>query len=196
MNARIDTWSTHTSSPPPPLLLSRDERRQASRHLSVEGGVALLLPDLTSRARQLTRNEAVADDLVQDTVERALRFKGSFHEGGHLRAWLFRIMQNLFISRMRRAKTERRIMESAGLDPNGWATLAPVRMQPGLSPSVEKALGGLPSPLREVVTLVDLGEASYRDAARDQEVPIGTIMSRLHRGRARLKSCLSQAEAA
>jgi RNA polymerase sigma-70 factor (ECF subfamily) len=193
MNARIDTWSTR-SLPLPPL--SRDERRLASRHLSVEEGAALLLPDLVLRARQLTRSEAAADDLVQDTVERALRFKGSFHPGGHLRAWLFRIMQNLFISHLRRARTERRIVEDAGLDPNGWAALSPVSMQPGLSPPVEKALGGLPERLREVVTLVDLGEASYRDAALDQKVPIGTIMSRLHRGRARLKNCLNRAEAA
>lgn len=192
MNARLDTWSTLS----PPQSLSREERRLASRQLSVEQGVALLLPDLALRARQLTRNEAAADDLAQDTVERALRFKESFHEGGHLRAWLFRIMQNLFISHMRRTKTERRIVEDAGLDPNGWATLAPASLQPGLSPPVERALGGLPEPLRKVVTLVDLGEASYRDAALDQKVPIGTIMSRLHRGRARLKNCLNQAEAA
>jgi RNA polymerase sigma-70 factor (ECF subfamily) len=193
MNAPL---SMNLPSDIPLSLLSAVERRELSRTLSVEEGVGLLLPDLTRRALQLCRTFDRAEDLVQDTVERALRFKNSFHLGGHLRAWLFRIMQNVFISQKRRGATERRIVEGAGIDPNGWAALAPSHIVPSLSPPVERALDELPERLRAVITLVDLEEGSYREAAENQNVPIGTVMSRLHRGRARLAHSLAGSEAA
>jgi RNA polymerase sigma-70 factor (ECF subfamily) len=193
MNARISLDSSLDSSS---SLFTAAQRRDLSRTLSVEEGVGFLLPDLKRRSLQLCRNSESADDLVQDTVERALRFKETFQPGGHLRAWLFRIMQNVFISQKRRSSTERRIVEGAGIDPNGWATLEPSQIVPGLSPPVERALDELPERLRAVIALVDLEEGSYRDAAENQNVPIGTIMSRLHRGRARLAHSLSEAEAA
>jgi RNA polymerase sigma-70 factor (ECF subfamily) len=164
--------------------------------LEVQEGIAKYFPDLLRRARKLTGDGSRADDLVQDTVERALRFQDSFQMGGYVRAWLFRIMQNVFISQRRRAATERRVLEGAGVDPNGWATLEPALMAPGLSPPVERALTQLPDHLRSVVTLVDLGESSYKDAARVEDVPVGTIMSRLSRGRARLAAQLSSPQAA
>lgn len=193
MNARLETgFSLGTKS----TALSALERRERSRSLSFEDGLGMLLPDLQRRALQVSRDLVIADDLVQDTVERALRFKSSFHPGGHLRAWLFRIMQNVFISQKRRGSTERRILEGAGIDPNGWASLRPSELVPWLSPPVEKALEQLPERLRAVVTMVDLEEGSYRDAAECQEVPIGTVMSRLHRGRARLAHALAESQAA
>lgn len=168
----------------------------SSNGLDVERGVGALLPDLRRRARQLTGDTHRADDLVQDTVERALRFQHTFREGGHLRAWLFRIMKNVFISSRRRVSTERRIVEGARVDPNGWATLHPTELHPSLSPPVYRALQGLPVHLRTVLELVDLGEHSYKDAADVEQVPIGTIMSRLSRGRARLASELESPVAA
>ncbi len=179
-----------------PSLPSLDPTPPENVCVGVEDGLALHLPDLLRRARQLTGDSVRADDLVQDTVERALRFRHTFREGGHLRAWLMRIMQNVFISARRRIATERRIVEGARVDPNGWASLRPVQLAPGLSPPVARALGGMPEHLRSVVELVDLGEYSYKDAAQAEEVPVGTIMSRLHRGRARLAAELSPQRAA
>lgn len=164
--------------------------------LGVEAGLAVHLPDLYRRARQLTGDATRSDDLVQDTVERALRFRHTFREGGHLRAWLMRIMQNVFISSRRRIATERRIVEGARVDPNGWASLRPIQLSPGLSPPVCRALESMPEHLRSVVQLVDLEEHSYKDAAQAAEVPVGTIMSRLHRGRARLAAELQPPAAA
>ncbi len=164
--------------------------------VSFSQSLAAHLPDLRRRALVLTRDAFRADDLVQDTIERALRFESTFHDGGYLRAWLMRIMQNVYISRLRRASTERRILERAGVDPNGWASFTTTTLMPGLSPKVERALRELSPHLREVVSLVDLEEASYRDAADAQNVPVGTVMSRLHRGRARLRATLSSPMAA
>lgn len=168
----------------------------SSDGVDVERGVGALLPELRRRARQLTGDASRADDLVQDTVERALRFQATFREGGHLRAWLFRIMRNVFISSRRRLSTERRIVEGARVDPNGWANLSSVEQKPGLSPKVARALQDMPEHLRSVLELVDLGEHSYKDAAEVENVPVGTIMSRLHRGRARLAADLQTSVAA
>jgi len=164
--------------------------------VSFEEGLAALVPELRRRALGLTRHSERADDLVQDTMERALRFRSSFRSGSHQRAWLMRILKNTFISHCRRRTTERRVMEGATYDPNGWAALEPTFIRPGLSPRVNEALGELPERLREVVELVDLAEHSYRDAADHQNVPVGTIMSRLHRGRARLARVLADPIAA
>lgn len=159
---------------------------------SFELGLAGLLPDLRRRARGLLRNAERAEDLVQDTVERALRFRDSFRSGSYLRAWVMRILHNVFISQRRRVTTERRILEGAGVDPNGWARHEPALLLPGLSPRVTEAMLSLPERLREVVRLVDLEEHSYREAAEEQNVPVGTVMSRLHRGRARLAEALGE----
>ncbi len=160
---------------------------------SFESGLAGLIPDLRRRARGLLRNAERAEDLVQDTVERALRFRDSFRSGSYLRAWVMRILHNVFISQRRRVTTERRILEGAGVDPNGWARHEPALLLPGLSPRVQQAMLSLPERLREVVRLVDLEEHSYREAAEHQNVPVGTVMSRLHRGRARLAETLREA---
>lgn len=176
-----------------------DPRAQTSLPLDsipFKDGIAALLPELRRRALLLTRDASRADDLVQDTVERALRFESTFRSGGYLRAWLMRIMQNVFISRRRRAGTERRILERAGVDPNGWVSLTATNLMPDLSPPVAQALRELSPHLEEVVRLVDLDEASYRDAACAKDVPVGTIMSRLHRGRAKLREVLSSPIAA
>lgn len=157
---------------------------------TVESGLLAYLPELRRKARALVRDPHRADDLVQDTLERALRFKHTFREGGHLRAWLMRIMHNVFISQRRRSIAERRVLEGAGHDPNGWATLVPTVLTPGLSPQVSRALDQMPDHLRTVVELVDLHDHSYKDAAEVTSVPVGTIMSRLHRGRARLADVL------
>jgi len=152
--------------------------------------LARLLPDLRRRARRLTESSATAEDLVQDTLERALRFRRSFVLGSNLRAWMMRILSNTFISTRRRRTIERRVLEQAAHDPNGWTSGEPSVQRPALMPSLELALDHLPPRIGVTLRLVDLGDASYRDAAEILDVPVGTIMSRLHRGRARLALAL------
>lgn len=170
------------------LTLLSSEASSAPAQVSVEEGICAHLHELERRARLLTRHPERAEDLVQDTVERALRFKHTFREGRHVRAWLLRIMQNVFLSERRRVSTERRVLDGARVDPNGWATLRPAEQHPDLSPPVARALEDLPEHLRSVLKLVDLGEHSYKEAAEKENVPLGTIMSRLHRGRLRLST--------
>jgi len=159
--------------------------------LDFEGAVTRLLPDLRRRARYLTGDGSATEDLVQDTLERALRFQGTFVQGSNLRAWLMRILSNTFISSRRRQTIERRVLEEAAHDPNGWTNLAPSAMKLGLTRSLERELDRLPPRIGLTLRLVDLEEASYREAALVQGVPVGTVMSRLHRGRARLAEALS-----
>jgi RNA polymerase sigma-70 factor, ECF subfamily len=167
--------------------------KSASDHdidIDFDTELALLLPDLRRRARHLTASSATAEDLVQDTLERALRFRRSFVPGSNLRAWMMRILSNTFISTRRRRTIERRVLEQAALDPNGWSSGEPTVQRPALTRSLERELDRLPPRIGVTLRLVDLGDASYRDAADILDVPVGTIMSRLHRGRARLAEAL------
>ncbi len=159
---------------------------------SFETALCTLLPELRRKARFLTGNSVAADDLVQDTVERALRFRDTFREGSSLRAWALRILSNCFVSQKRRTQIERRVLERNAHDPNGFVSCEPLVQKPGLSPPVTRALTRLPQRLRKAVTLVDLQDSSYRDAASAMDVPVGTVMSRLHRGRARLAGELAE----
>lgn len=157
--------------------------------------LSLLMPDLHRRARFVTGSAAAADDLVQDTVERALRFRETFVIGSNLRAWAMRILANTFISTRRRQTVERRVLEQAAHDPNGWANTGPSCIKLGLTRTVLRELDRLPPRIGAALRLVDLEESSYREAAEELDVPVGTIMSRLHRGRTRLAAALSQGNA-
>lgn len=161
--------------------------------VSVEEGIERYLGDLNRRARGLSRNVEEARDLVQDTVERALRFKHTYRPETHARAWLMRVMFNLFITKRRRRQTERRVLEGARVDPNGWTARVTRAPELGLGRPVRRAIAEMPDKLAEIVQLVDLFDYSYQEAASFQHVPIGTVMSRLHRGRSRLAAKLSSA---
>ena len=141
------------------------------------------LPDLYLRALRLSRNDAVAQDVLQDTVERALRFEGQYEQGSNLRAWLQRILLSVFITRCRRMRRERRALENLTHDPCAWTFPEPREGSQSLSPSMQRALASLPENFRQAVELVDVADLSYRDAAEIIGVPLGTVMSRLHRGR-------------
>lgn len=160
---------------------------------TVREGLVLHLPELRVRARYLCRQPDLAEELVQDTAVRALFFAHTFQVGSQLRAWLMRILKNVFISKMRRRSIEQRVLEGARVDPNGWASRTTVQDHHEMPSRVGRALSALPPQLRETVVLVDLEELSYREAAERQQVPVGTIMSRLHRGRARLRLPLAEA---
>ncbi len=163
---------------------------------SVEEGLNLYTKDLIKRARHLTGCPTEAQELVQETALRALRFKHKYHPETHARAWLMRIMHNLFISQKRRQSVERKVRERLQVDPNSWVSRRSVQPMTSLVRPLVQAMNGLPERLSEVVTLVDICEFSYQEAASTQGVPLGTVMSRLHRARARLCRELSDEKAA
>jgi RNA polymerase sigma-70 factor (ECF subfamily) len=150
---------------------------------SVRRGLEPLIPALRRFARALARDTEAADDLVQDTLVRALRAEHLFH-GGDLRTWLFTILLNL--DRNRRRGLARRPVLAAieDADPPGEPA------GDGSGRDIERGLALLPSEQREVLLLVTLEGLSYREAADVQGVPIGTVMSRLSRARATLRSHL------
>jgi RNA polymerase sigma-70 factor (ECF subfamily) len=152
-------------------------------------------------ARRLVGSREEAEDLVQETYARAFRSWQSYTPGTNLRAWLLRILTNLNIDRGRRVqRTPEQIPLEEGdyylanrlADQAGEEVLDQERVVERLSQdSIVNALSSLPHDFRDVVVLVDLGEFSYADAAQILDIPIGTVMSRLHRGRRQLKQRLA-----
>jgi RNA polymerase sigma-70 factor (ECF subfamily) len=152
-------------------------------------------------ALRMTRKAADAEDLVQDTLLKAMRARHQFQAGTNLRAWLMRILTNTFINKYKRGVLERNVFDPETLDPvsDGWtgsATLRGLRdaegqmMLPLLQEEIRAAIDELPDDYRVAVLLVDIQELSYREAADAIGVPMGTVMSRLHRGRKYLKTRL------
>jgi len=144
-----------------------------------------LHPELRGRALRLCGNASVADDLAQDTIERALRFRSQYELGTNLRAWAYQILFSVFVTRYRRCRREKNALRDLGADPNAWTrpadTLTPAAF--GLMRKTRSKLDAMPDTFRSVIELVDLEERSYREAAERLSIPVGTVMSRLHRGR-------------
>ena len=158
---------------------------------------------LYGSALRLTRNRQDAEDLLQETFLRAYAHYDGFTEGTNLKAWLFRILKNAFINGYRRTKAGPREVDfGAGGDealdvarskvPEGGAGATPEEglLAATLDRGVADALAALPEDFRLVVELVDLQDFSYREVADILEVPLGTVMSRLYRGRRLLESAL------
>ncbi|RQR75664.1 MULTISPECIES: sigma-70 family RNA polymerase sigma factor [unclassified Burkholderia] len=154
--------------------------------MSYESDLLVWLPHLTRYARALTGDRAWADDLVQDTLERALNRPP--REGGNLRAWLLTLLRHRFIDQLR---ARREIAVDDATAP--WQTMAAPNDEIGglLLRDVQRALYRLPVEQREVLLLVALEELSYRDAAQVLGVPVGTVMSRLSRAREQMRALLS-----
>jgi RNA polymerase sigma-70 factor (ECF subfamily) len=144
------------------------------------------VPDLSRTALRLTRGNALADDLVQETLTRAWQARASFRPGTNARAWTHRILFNTYINHYRKKKREREALEEL----RGMSRRASRAAHDGFGDEVVAALGALRPEFREAVELVDLGDLSYQDAADRLECPAGTVMSRLHRGRKRLRTAL------
>ena len=153
---------------------------------------------LYAAASRLTRNHADAEDLVQETYTRAYASFHQFREGTNLRAWLNRILTNTFINSYRRRQREPQV--SGGLEE--WqqaAGRAPAPSQRSAEDTVldritdsrvTAALAALPGDFRLAVYLADIEGYGYREIAAIMDCPVGTVMSRLHRGRARLRALL------
>jgi RNA polymerase sigma-70 factor, ECF subfamily len=154
------------------------------------------LPGLRARALKTCLNRTEAQDLVQDTIERALRFEASYQPGTNLRAWMHQVLFSVFVTRCRRSRRERRALQQLTTDPCAWTHHDPAPAMAALSRSVEQAIDSLPAQFGAAVRLVDLDEHSYKDAADRLGVPVGTVMSRLFRGRRLLAAALGQAPAA
>jgi RNA polymerase sigma factor (sigma-70 family) len=153
-------------------------------------GSALLaeLPRLRRYARALVGERAAADDLVQDTLERAWSRSGQWRPGSDLRAWLFGIMHNLRIDQMRRPSLSTTSLDDDFADPPSRAT-----QSDGIEFSdLAIALLDLPEEQRAVMLLVALEEMRYEDVAQTLGIPVGTVMSRLSRGRERLRRLIDE----
>ncbi len=153
----------------------------------------VLLPGLRARAMTLCKRRSDADDLVQDTVLRALRFEAGYERDTNLRGWLQQILFSVFITRCRKTSRERRALNVLTTDPCAWTQMeAPAPGRQSLTRPVSRALEALPRQFSAVVRLVDLEERSYKDAAQQLSVPVGTVMSRLFRGRRLLAEALAE----
>jgi len=164
---------------------------------------ALELADQVYRvARRLVGTREEAEDLVQETYARAFRSWKSFTPGTNLRAWLFRILTNLNVDRGRKVQ---RSPQTQPLEESDYYLANKVASTAGeealeadeiverlSQDSIVKALSEIPSQYRDAVVLVDIGDFTYADAAQILDVPIGTVMSRLHRGRRALKQHLAE----
>lgn len=158
---------------------------------------AEVLPHLDAMHRtalRLTRSPSDADDLVQDSVIKAYRFFDSYEPGTNARAWMLRILTNVFYSKHRRSNLEGNVRALSASDPvaDGWMSAAsmgpsrdPERLveKPLLEGAVAKVLDELPEDFRSVLVLVDVEGLTYREVAEAMGCPIGTVMSRLHRAR-------------
>jgi RNA polymerase sigma-70 factor (ECF subfamily) len=173
---------------PRPAIVAHDLR-------TLRLGLTELMPDLRGRAMRLCSDRALADDLVQDTIERALRFAAQYENGTNLRAWAYQILFSVFVTRYRRQRRERKALRTLASDPCAWTQpnrfAAPDATGP-LTPSTDLVMKSLPAGFRSVLELVDLGHHSYREAAAELGLPVGTVMSRLHRGRKLLASRLQE----
>ena len=166
---------------------------QASGCSEVRARLTELLPQLRLRALKLCRDRDAAEDLLQETALRALSFEASYKSDTNLKAWLYQVLFSVFITRCRRRRRAGRFMAEHAADPNLWCSDRDAnRPNEGLSPPVERAIQALPQQFVQVVVLVDLNDLSYGEAAAELGVPIGTVMSRLHRGRRLLAGKLSQ----
>ena len=143
-----------------------------------------LIPRLRQFARGLSRDAANADDLVQATLERALRAWSSRHKEGALQSWLFSILYRQFIDEQRRAKRWRRVLDVVGLADDLHAPSAE-RVNEGRDTLA--VFAGLPAEQRALLLLVSVEGFSYREAAEALDVPVGTVMSRLSRARDKLR---------
>ncbi len=174
-------------------------QRLSSRQFEEE--VLQHLPSMLSVASRLMKNGSEAEDLVQDSVLKAIRARDKFETGTNLRAWLLKILTNTFINRYRRGGLERSVLDGPDADPlaDGWvsaSTMEALRdpesqaLRPILEAEIGRALEELPTEFRLAVVLSDVEDLSYKEISDVMGCPVGTVMSRLHRGRRMLKSKL------
>ena len=161
-------------------------------HYNESGSEQLLswVPRLRRYARALVGNRDDSDDLVQDTLERACVKAGLWHDVANMRAWLFGIMHNLHVDGVRRPKLHTVILD----DKTPEVPVAETQGDRLAVLDLQSALEQLPVEQREIVLLVALEDMSYAEVATTLGIPIGSVMSRLSRGRERLRSLMASRE--
>lgn len=170
-----------------------DQRRQ-----EFEETALVHMQSIYNVALRLTRNKTDAEDLFQETFLRAYRFFHQFQSGTDCRAWLFAILHSLFVNRIRRASyptvdlDEERVYREGriGNTVSGNPEIDLVHRLTG--EDIERAIDALPPKLRIAVVLADIERCSYREIAEICRCPIGTVMSRLYRGRQALRDALKE----
>jgi RNA polymerase sigma-70 factor (ECF subfamily) len=172
----------------------------AADHAAFTALALAAMDDVYRFARSLTRDVADAEDVVQETYLRAFRSWHTFQPGTDVKRWLFTIARNVFLRSRERGQRE------VALDDDGAAAaeaaqaqeawirggLDPVLDRTDLAPAIEEAIAALPDAFREVVTLVDVEDQSYESAAEVLGIPVGTVRSRLFRGRKLLQERLAR----
>jgi RNA polymerase sigma-70 factor (ECF subfamily) len=159
------------------------------------------LPALKRASTALAGPHADADDLVQDAYVRAFRAKDSFTPGTNLRAWLFTILRNVARNRSRDARRLRLRQRDGGIDDEileraATADASPeeVLLNRSVAPQLRAALESMPKALRDAIWLRDVEDMSYADIAARLRIPLGTVMSRISRGRRLLHDRLAASE--
>jgi RNA polymerase sigma-70 factor, ECF subfamily len=176
-------------------MTTGDRLEPARTRMSVGDDMLHHVPRLRRYARALLGNRELADDLVQDTLERGLRYASRFRAGSDLAAWLMTIMHNVFVNDvMRPARTSTHIpVDEACVIEHGLCVEDNHARRLEMR-DLDAALQQLPPEQREVVLLVGLEEMSYAQVAQALDVPVGTVMSRLSRARGKLRTLLMREE--
>lgn len=184
------------ASPPPPGTSARDVQRDAE----FARDALPFLDDVYRFAYSLTRNPADADDLVQETFLRAFRSWHTFQPGSDARRWLFTICRNAFLRSREKLRHEVEVEDG---DAEALAAVAThhsmredgtdrILARVDLAPALQRALDQLPEPFRSTVILVDVEDQSYDAASEVLGIPVGTVRSRLFRGRRQLQEMLRE----
>lgn len=176
---------------------------KASKRTEFERVALPHLDSLYGGAMRLTRNPRDAEDLVQETILRAYKFWDSFKKDSNCRAWLFKILTNTFINHYQKNRRRREVLGNATLEQEttdgvlmqerslSQRNPESVLVDATLSEDVARALGDLPTDFRAAVVLCDVEGFSYKEIAEIMDCPVGTVMSRLYRGRKLLKQSLA-----
>ena len=178
------------------MVASREKRAEFERQALVHTDA------LFGAAYRLTRNARDAEDLVQESLLRAYRFWDSFQQDSNCKAWLLRIVTNTFINEYQRRKRGREVLDAANAEQHATdgvlvhveaaAQQSPERLlvDRSVSDDVQRALDALPDDFRTAVVLCDVQGLSYKEIAEIMQTPVGTVMSRLFRGRKLLAAAL------
>ncbi len=152
------------------------------------------MDSIYSVALRMTRDPTEAEDLVQDTYLRAYRFFDKFEKGTNFRAWLFRILKNIYINKYRKESRAPQMVDISSVEAsNNLQNLKTPESEifdKLLDDDITSAMDDLPEEFRDTILLSDLSGFSYKEIAEILECPIGTVMSRLHRGRKLLRDSL------
>lgn len=151
-----------------------------------------LAPIMLAHALRLTRNKDAAEDLVHDSFVRALTYKDKFEEDSYLKAWILKIQYNLFVQKYRRNKKYKEILSNPYFDQDYEANPEEINSEQETQALISELLENLSEDNKKVILLCDYEGYAYKEAAEILDTPIGTVMSRLFRGRKKLAQIIEK----